>query len=36
VTGTGWTDHPASKLMAIMLSISLEVLEYLQGAQFIC
>ena len=36
VTGTGWTDHPASELMAATLGILLEALEYIQGSQFIC
>ena len=35
VSSTGWTDHTASELMAAMLGISLETLEYLQGSQFI-
>jgi hypothetical protein len=35
VTRTGWTDHPASELMAAALGVLLEVLEHLQGAQFI-
>ncbi len=36
VTRTGWTDHPASELMAAALGVLLEALEYLQGSQFIC
>jgi hypothetical protein len=36
VSSAGWADHPASELMAAALGILLEVLEYLQGSQFIC